>query len=108
MPDDEDYNLPDDWSLDAPFSQGEGYSLDDMATEYGWQDWRDVIAPAGDYTDDMVRPGVYFSADDALSEAYNVGILDFTRIVFGGYEDMYGDTVEIWYLVVDSDSGQGT
>lgn len=108
MPEDEDFNLPDGWDLDAPFEQGEGYSLTDMAAEYGWNSFRDIIAPVGDYDDSMVRPGVYFSFDDAVSEAYNVGILDFTRVIFAGYEDMYGDTVEIWYLVVDHDSGQGT
>lgn len=100
-PGDEDYNVPDGWDLDGSFEQGEGYSLSDMAVEYGWNTWRDVIAPVGDYDDSMVRPGIYFSADDALSEAYNVGILDFTRII-------YDDEEEVWYLVVDSDSGQGT
>lgn len=108
MPDDEDFNLPDDWDLDAPFSQGEGFSLNDMAAQYGWDSFRDIIAPVGEYTDDMVRPGMYFTFDDAVSEAYNVGILDFTRVIFGGYEEMYGDVIETWYLVVDHDSGEGT
>lgn len=98
---DDDYNRPPGFDLDGGWPQGEGPSLDSLASDYGWADWRDVIAPAGGYDDQDVRPGVYFTPEDAINEAYNVGILDFSRIVYDDYE-------EVWYLVVDGDSGGGT
>lgn len=100
MPDDDEYFKPGDFDLDGPFSQGEDRSLSDLASEFGWTDWRDIIGFEGGYDQDDMRPGIYFTAQDAILEAYNVGILDFSHIV-------YDEEEEVWHIVVDGDSDGG-
>lgn len=98
MPDDEDYKTPSGFDLGGGWSEGENQPLADIAGEFGWTDWRDIVGFEGGYDETDVRPGIYYSAEDAIFEAYNVGILDFSQII-------YDDIEEVWYLIVDKDSG---
>jgi hypothetical protein len=98
---DYDYQVPPGFDLDGGWSQGENPTLQDIASEYGWNDWRDIVAFAGGYDETDVRPGIYYSPDDAINEARNAGILDFSHII-------YDDQEEVWYLVVDGDSGSAS
>jgi len=101
MPDDNEYLTPPDWDMEGGWDQGNDISLDDIAAEMGWSDWHDIINFAEGYDANDVRPGIYESAYEAILEAYNQGILDFTTII-------YDDAEEVWYLVVDKDSGSGS
>lgn len=98
MPDDNDYQRPDGFDLDGDWSQDNDPTLETLAGQYGWDSWRDVIAADGDFDETNVRPGSYHTIEDAILEAYNVGILDFTDFLYDPLEDE-------WYMVVDSDSG---
>jgi hypothetical protein len=93
MPDD-DYYTPPGWDLDGPWEQGNDTSLNDIASEMGWTDWRDVINFEGGYDREDVRPGIYESAYEAILEAYNQGILDYVSIIYDGEDD-------VWYIIVD-------
>lgn len=97
-PEDEDYLRPEGFDLDGSWTQDASPLIEDLAAQYGWSDWRDVIAPEGSFSDDMVRPGVYHTIEDAIQEAYEVGILHFSHVIYDYLEDE-------WHLVVDDDSG---
>lgn len=93
MPD-EDYRRPEDFNLDGGWEQGNDPSLADIADAYGWSSWRDVIAPDGGFDEQDVRPGAYHSIEDAIQEAYNVGILEWSTFLYDYEEDE-------WYIIVD-------
>lgn len=91
---DEQYQRPDGFDLDGPFDQDDT-DISDIAAEMGWTDWRDIIADT-DFLDGFeVRPGHYFSAADAIREAYERGILEYTTLWYDGHD---------WYIVVDDDN----
>lgn len=94
MPDDEDYQRPSDLDLDGSFSQGEDPTLSELAVIYGWEDWRDIIAPNGGYDETDMRPGIYFSPEDAMQEAHEVGIAEYATL-------WYDPIDEVWHLIVD-------
>lgn len=93
MPD-EDYQRPDGFDLDGPWSQDSDPTIETLAAQFGWEDWRDIIAADGAFDETDVRPGGYHSIEDAIKEAYNVGILDFS-------EFLYDFTDDEWYIVVN-------
>lgn len=97
MPD-EDYNRPDGFDLDGPWDQDGDPTIETIASQFGWSDWREVIAPEGVYDEQNVRPGSYHTIEDAILEAYNVGILSFSTFWYDFLEDE-------WHIVVDDDSG---
>lgn len=89
-----EYDLPEGFDPDSnDWGQGD-IPVSDIAAEYGWSDWGEIIAPIDDYDNDNVRPGIYVTAQDAIRMAYDVGILDFTRII---WESSTG----FWKLVVE-------
>lgn len=89
MPD-SDYQVPDGFDLDGPFTQDEA-DIDAIMAEHEITDWRDIIIP-NDFLDGFdVRPGAYFSAADAIAEAEDRGILDYCYIWWDGDD---------WRLVV--------
>lgn len=93
MPDDEDYQRPDGFDLDGPWDQDSDPEIADLAAQYGWDSWRDVIAPDEGFDETNVRPGAYHTIEDAILEAYNVGILDFSEFLYDPLDDE-------WYIVV--------
>ena len=93
MPDDEDYKVPDGFDLDGGWDQDSDPTIAALASQFGWTDWRDVIAADGTFDETNVRPGSYHSIEDAIKEAYNVGILDFSEFLYDFLEDD-------WYIVV--------
>lgn len=95
---DDDYRVPDGFDLDGGWDQDTDPSIGDLAAQFGWESWRDVIAAEGDFDETNVRPGAYHTIEDAIQEAYNVGILHFTDFLYDPLEDD-------WYMVVDDDSG---
>jgi hypothetical protein len=97
-PEDGDYITPPDFDLDGDWSQDQAPEVEALASQYGWESWRDVIAPEGFYDETNVRPGVYHTAEDAIKEAYEMGILSFSHILYDPLDDE-------WHLVVDDDSG---
>lgn len=91
----EGYNLPSDFDLSEGFTAGQGEnptSLADIASEMGWTDWYDIVAANDSYDEADLRPGIYTFAEDAIQDAYDRGILEFSEIWFDG---------EYWHLVVD-------
>lgn len=100
MPDptDDDFLRPPDFDLDGGWGQDASPLIEDLAAQYGWSDWRDIIAPEGFYDETNVRPGTYHTVEDAIQEAYEVGILHFSRVIYDFLDDE-------WHLVVDDDSG---
>lgn len=97
MPD-EDYQRPDGFDLDGDWDQDGDPRIEDIAAQFGWSDWRDVIAPEGGYDEVNVRPGGYHTIEDAILEAYNVGILGFSTFWYDFYDDE-------WHIIVDEESG---
>lgn len=91
--DEPEFQRPEDFDLDGDFSQGDT-DIDDIFDQMGWEDWRDVIANV-DFLDGFeVRPGHYFSPQDAIKEAYERGIAEYISLYYDG---------EAWYLVVSYD-----
>jgi hypothetical protein len=99
-PSDDDYIVPPGFDLYGDWGQDASPLVDDLADQFGWADWRDVIVAEGFYDETNVRPGVYHTAEDAIQEAYEMGILSFSHIIYDPLEDE-------WHLVVDDDSGGG-
>lgn len=94
-----EYNLPEDFNMDDDFSSGQGereITLQDIADEFGWTDWRDIIAGNEDLDMDEIRGNVFDYPEDAIFYLYDAGILDFSEIWYDG---------EQWHVVVDKDSG---
>lgn len=90
-----DYNLPEGFDINDTFGSGQGedpFNLSAIAIEFEWTDWTDIIAANGTFDPDDVRPGVYAYPEDAIQDAYDRGILDFSTIWWDG---------EYWHLVVD-------
>jgi hypothetical protein len=97
MPD-EDYQRPEGFDLDGAWDQDSDPEIETLASQFGWDSWRDVIAPDGDFDETTVRPGSYHTIEDAILEAYNVGILDFTTFLYDPLDDE-------WHMVVSEASG---
>lgn len=94
-----DHNLPGDFDLDDDFSTGQGEhgDLSDLADIMGWDTWNDVVidnAALETDPDHEIRPGVYAYAEDAIWDAFEVGIIEFINIWWDG---------EYWHLVVTYD-----
>lgn len=94
MPEDDLYQRPDGFDLDGGWSQGADPTIEQIAAEYEWENWRDVIAADGFFDSGDVRPGSYHSIEDAIKEAYNVGILDWSEFLYDPVDDE-------WYIIVD-------
>lgn len=94
-----DYNVPGDFDPEDDFTTGQGEhgNLQDLADLMGWATWQDVMLPNAELEDPEheIRPGIYAYAEDALWDAYEVGIIDFIHIWWDG---------EYWHLVVDDPS----
>lgn len=88
--DEPEYQRPDDFDLDGDFNQ-DNADIASILADHDIDDWRDIIANVDFLDGSEVRPGVYFSAADAISEAADRGILDFVFIFWDG---------EDWRLVV--------
>lgn len=88
--DEEEYQRPPSFDLDGAFDQDDT-SIQAIADEFEWESWRDIIANTDVADFENLRPGEYFSAADAIREAYERGILDFSEIYYDG---------EAWFLIV--------
>lgn len=89
-----EYNLPDDFDLDAPFDDPQAVNpstVEQIAIEFEWSDWRDIVAENDSFDMVNMRPGIYPFAEDAILDAYDRGILDFCEIWWDG---------EDWHLIV--------
>lgn len=93
-----EYNLPDGFDLDDDFTTGQGEhgSLADLAANQEWDSWADIVAQnaALDDPNSELRPGSYAFPEDAIWDAYDVGILDFVELWWDG---------EYWHLLVTYD-----
>lgn len=87
---DEVYQRPEGFDLDGSFSQDD-IDIDTIVEKMGWSSWREVIADVESVDGFDLRPGVYFSAADAIREAWDRGILDFTLLFWDG---------ESWQIIV--------
>lgn len=87
-------NVPGDFDLDDDFSggQGEHGNLADLANVMGWDTWGDVVRDNTDLDPTDIRPGVYAYAEDAIWDAFEVGIIEYISIYWDG---------EHWHLVVE-------
>ena len=94
---DNSYQRPPGFDLDGSFAQGEDMSLSELAEIYGWEDWRDIIAPNGGFDETDLRPGIYFSPEDAMQEAHDVGIAEYASLWYDPEDD-------VWHLIIDHDS----
>lgn len=91
---DESYQRPPDFDLDGAFDQDD-LDINAIAAEMGWEDWRDIIANVDELDGFNIRPGHYPYPQDAIREAYYLGILEYVTLYYDG---------EDWYIVVDDDN----
>lgn len=87
----EDY-LPFDPDSNQSDTQDE---VDAIFQQYEFETWRDVFFDIqGTFDDEYTRPARYNTPEEALFDAWERGILDFTYIVYYEDEDMYGIYIE--------------
>lgn len=87
----DDY-LPFDPDSTSSDSQDE---VDYIFSQMNYSSWRDVLFDIQDNpNDEYVRPARYQSIEEALFDAWERGILDFTSLVYYEDEDLYGIYIE--------------
>lgn len=93
-PDDEEYLKPNEFDLDATWELYSDPTVAQIAEDQGWNDWREIIGVVGTFDPLDIRPGEYYSIDDAIKEAWAVGIITWSTFVFDY-------ATGAWHIVVD-------
>lgn len=69
--------------------------VQDILDGMGWFTWREAFHDIQDEANtDYTRPARYLTPEEALFDAFERGILSFTRLVYYEDEDKYGIYIE--------------